>query len=284
MTEFKQHLAPLSTQAWELVQTQARETLAKNLAGRRVVDVKGPMGLQYHGVGTGRLQPCSFEGQAGIEGVEAGVRQILPVLEVRKSFRLALDEFDALARGASDIDLDPLIEAAKSLSSFEDGIIFNGLAQASIQGMIPASPLKAQNLAKESGGFMQDLATAITRLRTETVEGSPTDIYHLVLSPDLRRLISSEFIGSHSLRQEILKLIGGQIYTSNALSQALLVNAGSGHYELTLAQDFTLGYEQHDADSVTLFLMEAFTFQVINPEASLALTPGSKGGQPGFKH
>ena len=94
------------------------------------------------------------------------------------------------------------------------------------------------------------------------------------LSPELRRFTNSAYIGSHSLRQEILKLIGGQIYTSNALDQGLLVNAAGGHYELTLAQDFTLGYEHHDADTVTLFLMEAFTFRVLNPEASLSLKVG----------
>ncbi|HEY9842772.1 MAG TPA: family 1 encapsulin nanocompartment shell protein [Candidatus Obscuribacterales bacterium] len=271
MTEFRQHLAPLSAKDWDLVQGQARDTLAKQLAGRRVVDVKGPMGMQYHGVGTGRLKTCQLPDHAD---VSAGIRQILPMLEVRKSFQLELEEFDALARGAQDIDLDPLVEAAKSLATLEDRIVFHGLEQAGIQGMIQATPLTPQNLASDSGQFMQDLATGIGRLRTETVEGSPTDNFHLVLSPELRRFISSQYIGSHSLRQEILKLIGGQIYTSNALGQALLVNAGSGHYELTLAQDFTLGYEHHDADSVSLFLMEAFTFQVLNPEASLLLTTG----------
>lgn len=269
MTEFRQHLAPLSKEAWSLIQEQARETLAHQLAGRRVVNVRGPLGLQFHSVGTGRLTPCAMEGH---EGVEVGIRQVLPVMEIRKSFTLSLDEFDALARGADDIDLDPLIEAAKELAALEDRVIFRGLAQAQIEGMIQASPLNPQSLSQDAGPFMEGLATALQRLRTETVEGSPSDSFHLVLSPELRNFIDSTYIGSHSLRQEIQKLIGGKIYTSNGLDQGLLVNSDGSHFELTLAQDFTLGYEHHDADTVTLFLMEAFTFRVLDPDTSLSLT------------
>lgn len=278
MTEFRQHLAPMSHKAWELVQSQARETLAKNLAARRLVDIKGPKGMKFHAVGTGALKPCPIDAN----GVEVGVRQVVPVIEIRKSFTLALDQFDALARGAHDIDLDPMSEAAKALASLEDQAVFYGLEAAGIQGMLHASPLKAQTLSNEPEQFMRDLATGIARLRTETVEGGPTDTFHFVIGPGLSRFISSQFIGSHSLRQEILKLIGGKIYTSNALEHALLVNTNDGSYELTLAQDFTLGYEHHTADEVTLFLMEAFTFQVLNPEAALALEPNTQQIKIGF--
>lgn len=279
MTEFRQHLAPLSHKAWERVQEQARETLAKNLAGRRLVDMKGPKGMKFHAVGTGHLEKCEI---AGSEGVEVGVRQVVPVIELRKSFTLNLDEFDALARGAHDIDLDNLIEAAKSLASTEDKAVFYGLEQAGITGMLHASTLAPQPLSSDPGQFMKDLATGINRLRTETVEGAPTDSFHFVISPQMGKFIDSQFIGSHSLRQEINKLIGGKIYISNALEHALLVNTNSGNYELTLAQDFTMGYEHHDADTVTLFLMEAFTFLVLNPEAALALHPNTSPAKIGF--
>lgn len=268
MTEFRQHLAPLSNAAWGVIQEHARSVLGKQLAGRRVVDVKGPLGLQFHAVGTGRLTSCPMEGFAD---AKIGVRQVVPVMEVRKTFQLRLDEFDALARGAEDIDLDPLTETAKQLATLEDSVIFNGLATAGIEGMIQAATLEPQQLGSDPARFMEDLATAVARLRSETVEGSPKDSFHLVLSPDLRRFTNGEFIGSHSLRQEILKLIGGQIYTSNALDSGVLVNTNGGNFELTLAQDFTLGYEHYTAETVTLFLMEAFTFRVLNGEASLLL-------------
>lgn len=268
MTEFRQHLAPLSEEAWSLIRTQARETLAQQLAGRRVVDVKGPYGLQFHAVGTGRLKACDVE---GADGAQVGVREVVPVMEVRKSFSLELSEFDALARGAEDINLDPLVQTAKDLAALEDSVLIKGFAASQIQGMIQASPLSPVTLGDEPKAFIESVATGVGRLRNETVSGGQSDKFHLLIGPELRKYISSHYIGSHSLQQELLKLIGGKIYTSESLTDAVLVNTGSGNYELSLAQDFTIGYEQHDARQVTLFLMEAFTFRVLNPEASLLL-------------
>jgi uncharacterized linocin/CFP29 family protein len=40
-----------------------------------------------------------------------------------------------------------------------------------------------------------------------------------------------------------------------------------GDLELTVGQDFAIGYHSHSANEISLFVTESFTFRVIAPEA-----------------
>jgi uncharacterized linocin/CFP29 family protein len=45
-----------------------------------------------------------------------------------------------------------------------------------------------------------------------------------------------------------------------------------GDFELTVGQDFSVGYLDHTSTSVLLYLQETFTFRVLTPQASVPLT------------
>ena len=57
MDLLKRDLAPILPEAWELIDREATRVLKLNLAGRKLVDVRGPHGWQFASVNTGRLQP-----------------------------------------------------------------------------------------------------------------------------------------------------------------------------------------------------------------------------------
>jgi uncharacterized linocin/CFP29 family protein len=44
-----------------------------------------------------------------------------------------------------------------------------------------------------------------------------------------------------------------------------------GDFELTVGQDFSVGYLHHDAELVQLYIEESFTFWTITPEAAISL-------------
>jgi uncharacterized linocin/CFP29 family protein len=44
-----------------------------------------------------------------------------------------------------------------------------------------------------------------------------------------------------------------------------------GDFELTVGEDFAIGYLEHTADAVRLYLQETFTFRVLSPEAAVPL-------------
>jgi uncharacterized linocin/CFP29 family protein len=51
----------------------------------------------------------------------------------------------------------------------------------------------------------------------------------------------------------------------------VVLSLRGGDFELSVGQDFAIGYRRHDADKVVLYLQESFTFAVYNPEAAVPL-------------
>jgi uncharacterized linocin/CFP29 family protein len=52
---------------------------------------------------------------------------------------------------------------------------------------------------------------------------------------------------------------------------AVVMSVRGGDFELTVGQDFSIGYLEHDATSVRLCLLESMTFRVLTPEAAVPL-------------
>src|SRR5690606_4581267 len=96
----RRELAPLSTEVWEIVDSEVREALTVLLSARRVVDFAGPHGYTKAAVSTGRLVNM----QQG-EGFTYATRAVLPMTELRVDFRLSLGELDNHQRNAVGVDL-----------------------------------------------------------------------------------------------------------------------------------------------------------------------------------
>jgi uncharacterized linocin/CFP29 family protein len=116
-------LAPISDDAWEQVDAEARRSLKHYLAARRVVDFDGPLGWGASSVELGRIEALSA---SPTEGVEAARRQVLPLVELRAPFTLARTELAAAERGASDLDLSAVIAASQLAALDEDSAVFHG--------------------------------------------------------------------------------------------------------------------------------------------------------------
>ncbi len=56
MNNLHRELAPVSDAAWAQIENEVTRTFKRYLAGRRVVDVKGPAGAALSAVGTGHLR------------------------------------------------------------------------------------------------------------------------------------------------------------------------------------------------------------------------------------
>ena len=53
MSNLHRELAPISASAWAEIEEEATRTFKRHVAGRRVVDVEGPGGVELSAVGTG---------------------------------------------------------------------------------------------------------------------------------------------------------------------------------------------------------------------------------------
>ena len=261
----RRHQAPIAPASWEAIDEQAREVLTANLSARRVVDVEGPHGFQHAAINLGRLDPGRMDAGGG---VFYGIRKVLPLVEVRVPFTLDLWELDDVVRGARDPDLDPLIDAAKKLATFEERAVYHGFAPAGIVGMAQASSHPKVALDADPAGWPEAIGRAMVQLKS----AGETPPYALIAGPNVFRALDVT-AGQYPLRRQIEQLISGEIILAPCIDGAFLLPAeNDGDFELVLGQDASVGFELQDGQNVRLYLTESFTFRVLEPQAVVAFT------------
>jgi uncharacterized linocin/CFP29 family protein len=265
MDDLRRELAPISTAAWQAIDSEARQALEVVLAGRRIVDFTGPLGWSSSAVGVGQVQGL---GAAPAPGVAAALRRVLPLLELRADFELARAELDAIERGAARIDLDPLREAASRIGFAEDRSIFHGYADAGIQGICAAAESASLSLTRDYQRYPLVVSEALARLRTAGVGGP----YAIALGPDCYKgLTGTASSGGYPVLEHVRQLIGGEIIWAPAIQGAVVTSTRGGDFELTVGRDLSIGYADHSRSAIQLYLQESLTFRVLSPEAAVPL-------------
>ncbi|HEV2644373.1 MAG TPA: family 1 encapsulin nanocompartment shell protein, partial [Candidatus Elarobacter sp.] len=131
MNNLHRELAPISSAAWSQIENEVARTFKRSVAGRRVVDVKGPGGTELAGVGTGHQIAIT----APQQGVAAKLAEVKSLVQFTVPFELQRDAIDSVLRGANDADWQPAKDAAKELAYAEDRAIFDGYQAAGIGGI-----------------------------------------------------------------------------------------------------------------------------------------------------
>jgi uncharacterized linocin/CFP29 family protein len=264
MDLLKRELAPILPQAWTLIDAEASRVLRLHLAGRKLVDFRGPFGWTFAAVNTGRLDILPHEPAH----IAMGVRTVQPVVEVRVPIKLSLMELDTVARGAEDPDLTAVVQAAEQVALVEDTAIFNGLARAHIQGILaatPHAPLARPNDVRELPGIILD---AIEVLRRSGVDGP----YVMVLGRTLYDQVYAAREDGYPLVRRLDGILDKPLVRADALdSTGVLLSIRGADYELTVGQDLSIGYAYHTKDEVELYLTESFTFRVLEPVAAVRI-------------
>jgi uncharacterized linocin/CFP29 family protein len=258
--------APLTDSNWKLLDEEARERLAGPLAARRLVDFIGPQGWAHSATNLGRVETID----GGEDGVSALRRRVLPLVEVRVDFTVSRAEMRDDDRGAVDVDLESLDNAAHQIAIAENSAVFNGWASAGIAGVIEASPFEPEPLGPKAEGYPRSVARAVEGLRESGVEGP----YGLALGPDeYIKVIETAEHGGYPLFDHLARILDGPIVWAPGLSGAIAMSLRGGDFLLESGQDLSIGYDHHDADQVHLYLEESFSFVVATPEAAAPLAP-----------
>lgn len=263
MDLLKRNLAPILPEAWGLIDTEARNVLALNLAGRKLVDFDGPHGWGFAAVNTGEIEPIPHP----LDGVQVALRRVQPLIELRAPIELDIAALDMVARGVRNPDLTRVAVAAENVARAEDNAIFNGHVAAGIVGMIEASTHHPLEVASVSD-YPRAVLHAVDILRRAGVTGP----YAVALDPrDYDDLFVTLEQGYPLVKQVQRQIDDGPVIRAPAVQGAVVLSVRGGDYELTVGQDLSIGHAHHDERSVHLYLTESFTFRVIEPAASVYL-------------
>ncbi|MFD7064526.1 family 1 encapsulin nanocompartment shell protein [Streptomyces sp. NPDC059906] len=257
-------LAPVTAAAWKQIEDEARRTFQRNVAGRRVVDVTGPDGPGLAAVGTGHLDPVD----APAAGLEARLRKVQRLVELRVPFTVTRDAVDDVERGAQDSDWQPVKDAARTMAFAEDQAIFDGYPAAEIDGLRTRTSNPVQRLPTDPREYTDTVSQAVTSLRQAGVEGP----YMLVLGADAYTAVNETSDHGYPIAAHLGRLLDAPPIWGPALHGAFVLSTRGGDFELWLGEDLAIGYTRHDAQHIELYLHQTLTFLVYTDEAVAALT------------
>ncbi|HEY6418610.1 MAG TPA: family 1 encapsulin nanocompartment shell protein [Candidatus Binataceae bacterium] len=265
MNNLHRELAPISESAWSQIEEEASRTLKRYLAGRRVVDLKGPGGAAFAAVGTGHLRSIAAPG----EGIVARQRQVHALVELRVPFELERQAIDDVERGANDSDWQPLKDAAKRIAFAEDRAVFEGYQAAGIAGIRQGTSNPVKTLPVDVLKYPDAIAEALSQLRLVGVNGP----YSVVMGADAYTALSEASDHGYPVIQHIQRLVNEEIIWAPAIAGAFVLTTRGGDFDLQVGQDVSIGYSNHTDAAVTLYLQETLTFLLLTTEAAVALTP-----------
>jgi uncharacterized linocin/CFP29 family protein len=258
-------LAPVSDPAWEAIEEEASRTLRHDLAARKLVDFSGPHGWEHSAETLGRVDPLSA---APARGVDAAIRRMQPLAELRTPFELSRRELEAIDRGSRDYDLQVVIDAARQAAMAEDAAVFHGYDAARIAGISESTPHAPIVIGDDYNRYPGTVARAVATLQTAGIAGP----YAIALGPRCYTgVIETTERGGYPVLEHIRLILGGPVVWAPAVDGAVVVSLRGGDFELTCGEDFSIGYLDHDADGVRLYLEESMTFRALSPDAGVAL-------------
>ena len=264
MNNLHRELAPISSAAWAQIEEEVARTFKRSVGARRVVDLKGPSGVELSSVGTGHLNALT----SPHKGVNAKVREVKALVELTVPFELQRDAIDDVERGANDSDWQPAKDAATKLAFAEDQAIFDGYKAAGITGIREGSSNASIALPKDVTDYPTAIGKALQALRLEGVDGP----YSVLLGADAYTALTEASDGGYPVIEHIKRIISGDIIWAPALSGGCVVSTRGGDFELHLGQELSIGYQSHTDKVVRLYLRETLTFLMLTSEASVSLT------------
>lgn len=265
MNHLLREQAPITDAAWSLLDGEAKQRLTVALGARALIDFAGPFGWQHSATDLGRLGPAV---PSPAQGVTARPRVVLALAEVHADFTVQRDELRDFSRGAVDVDLSSLDDAALRIAAVENAAVFHGWDELGMIGVIDASPHPPIPRSADRNRYAQQVASAVAALRRSGIGGP----YGLALSPSsYTEVIETSEHGGYPLLDHLHKILGGPIAWVPGIRQGVVLSVRGGDFLLECGEDFALGYTGHDAESVSLYIEETFSFRVATPEAAVAL-------------
>lgn len=256
--------APITDRAWAGMGDDVTPKLTVQLAARRLVDFRGPTGWETSAHDTGHIDPIA----SLAPDVEAHVRRVLPLVELRVGFALSRRQLEDFDRGAVDVPLDPLDDAARTLALAENRAVLQGYGAAGIRGIVEASGHEAIPLGPQPDDYPKAVARAVDALRSAGIDGP----YGLAIAPAIHTGIAETAEhGGYPLFDHLGEILGGPVVWAPGIEGGVVISQRGGDFAFESGQDISIGYLGHDDELVRLYLEESFTFHVDEPDAAVGL-------------
>jgi uncharacterized linocin/CFP29 family protein len=252
---------------WEAVDAAAVSAARDALTARRFLDLDGPYGIGLTSVEVGADAYCR-PAEAAMAAAVASRAIAVPMLQ--QNFELSIRRVEGHLSMGLPIDLRPVEDAAEAVARREDQIIYYGIEEYGLPGLMTA---QGRNLI-DCGDWskveqaLNDVLAAVGKL-DEAGFGGP---YALALSPARYNTLFRRYEGSDMLQLDHLgRLCRAGVFKA-PVEGAVLVDPRVG--SLKVGQDLHVGYSANDGIHYKLFVSESLVFLLDDPQAICTLDEG----------
>ena len=88
------------------------------------------------------------------------------------------------------------------------------------------------------------------------------------------KIVETTEYGGELLKDHLRKILGGPLVWAPGIEGGVVLSLRGGDFRIESGQDLSIGYLDHDADVVRLYLEESLNFRVLEPDAAVAITLG----------
>ena len=266
MDHLLRELAPISDGGWAAIEAEAKSRIATFLAARKLVDFEGPHGWGHSSNNLGRVESVA----GPVDDVEARLRRVMALVELRVPFIVSRSELSDVDRGAGDAVFGSLDVATARLGLAENTLVFRGHSGGGITGLVESSSHPSVQLADDFSRYPTFVAKAVDVLRESGISGP----YGLAIAPaGYTGIIETTEHGGYPLLDHLCRILDGPVVWTPGIDGAAVLSLRGGDFVMDVGQDISMGYLAHDADSVTLYLEESLTFRVLEPDAIVVMSP-----------
>jgi uncharacterized linocin/CFP29 family protein len=254
--------APFGSDIWAALDNTMIQAAKSHLIGRRLLDVKGPLGLG--------LKSVPLEDAQHKSGLITS--KVLPVVYIQKTFTLGTRDLANFEREGVALDTRPVSETTKECAELEDDLIFNGASN--VPGLLSVSGSAGMDLApwEEVGKAAESIIAAITNLDAAGFHGP----FSLALAPERYNLLFRRYPqGMQSELEHVKTMITAGVFKAPALKGGGLLLAVTDQSPLiVLGQDLSVGYVGPAGSGHEFSISESLTLLIREPQGICVLKEG----------
>ncbi|MGC8777058.1 MAG: family 1 encapsulin nanocompartment shell protein [Candidatus Caldatribacteriaceae bacterium] len=249
---------PFDKKVWEMLDKTMVDVARAQLAGRKFLPLKGPLGL---GVTAVPLATKVFQ--------DTTMMQNLPLFFIEKTFHLSKPALAQFEREGLTMDVTPLIRTVTECATLEDKLIFHGLENQPGLLTSPQSLRFSLNSWEKVGQASLDIINAVSLLDEAGFHGP----YALALPPSLYNLLLRRYpAGHHTELAHIQEIVQDRVVKAPILQKGgVLVSVNEAYVSLLLGQDMQIGFLGIDQDGFFFSVSESLGLLVREPKSICVL-------------
>ncbi len=268
----KREGSPLTEAQWRQIDDAMITTARRALVGRQFIPLSGPYGLGTQVLPHDTVPSAATVNQVEGEPFRVTSRVYREVPVIARDFEIDARDLETAAQYSMPIDPGAAAAASLSCALAEDQMIFHGLPDKGLPGLLTAEGRQQMELSAwdKPGTAFADVMKGIEALKAAGHVGP----YALVVGPGRWAPMHRVLENSGILEiEQIRKVVTDGVFQSPVLAsgQAVLVATGVHNMDLAVAQDLVALYLETSRLVHSFRVMASLALRIKNPGAILVL-------------